>query len=114
MDDCIFCKIIKREIPSEIIYENKYALVFKDIHPKSSVHVLVVPKKHIESLNFIDEDFSDDLTGIHLAVREVAAQLGVSESGYRIISNCGINAGQSVFHLHYHLIAGSKLCKKII
>ncbi|HZK71899.1 MAG TPA: histidine triad nucleotide-binding protein [Clostridia bacterium] len=114
MEDCIFCKIINKEIPAEIIYENEFAVVFKDIHPQASVHVVVVPKKHIKSLNYIDETFSADLLGIHLAVKEVAKMLGVSESGYRLISNCGKNAGQSVFHLHYHLIAGSKLGQKLL
>ena len=114
MEDCIFCKIINKEIPAEIIYENEFAVAFKDIHPQASVHVVVVPKKHIKSLNYIDETFSADLLGIHLAVKEVAKMLGVSESGYRLISNCGKNAGQSVFHLHYHLIAGSKLGQKLL
>lgn len=114
MEDCIFCKIINKEIPAEIIYENEFAVVIKDIHPQASVHVLVIPKKHIKDINYIDEMFSADLLGIHLAVKEAAKVLGVSESGYRLISNCGKNAGQSVFHLHYHLIAGSNLGEKLL
>jgi histidine triad (HIT) family protein len=114
MEDCIFCKIINKEIPAEIIYENDKAVVFKDIHPQAKVHVLAIPKKHIDSLNFIDESFSSDLLEIHLAVKEAAKILGVIESGYRIISNCGKNAGQSVFHLHYHLMADKKLSEKLI
>ncbi len=108
-DDCIFCKIIKKEIPSEFVYEDEYVAAFKDLNPLAPVHVLVVPKIHIESLEEVNEENMEYIDKIHLAFKKIAQITNVSESGYRIISNCGRDAGQEVKHLHYHFLAGKKL-----
>jgi len=111
---CLFCKIIDKEIPANIVCENDKVISFKDINPQAKVHVLIVPKQHIENLKGITNENKDILADIHKMANEVAKKLGVYESGYRLITNCGEDAGQTVMHLHYHLIAGEKLGEKII
>jgi histidine triad (HIT) family protein len=106
MEDCIFCKIIKREIPSTIVHEDERVLAFKDINPVAPVHVLIIPKQHISSVNELNESNKDIVGDIHLAAKEIARQSGLAERGYRLINNCGKNAGQTVMHLHYHLLGG--------
>lgn len=114
MDDCIFCKIIKGEIPSEKVYEDEEVLAFKDINPAAPIHILVIPKKHINSLlELEDEDY--ELVGkIQKVINKLANQLNIEEEGFRVIINCGKDAGQEVMHLHYHLLAGKKLGDKIV
>jgi histidine triad (HIT) family protein len=109
MADCIFCRIIRREIPADVVFEDASVLAFKDIHPQAPVHVLIVPKKHLARVtDFKPEDFG--LFGdIHRVARDLAAKLGVLESGFRLVVNNGANAGQAVDHVHYHLLAGRKL-----
>lgn len=109
MPDCIFCKIISREIPSEILYEDDKALAFKEIKPVAPHHFLVVPKEHIPTIN--DIGASDLETAGHLleVASKVCEKLGVAESGYRIVANVNSDAGQEVFHVHLHVIAGKKL-----
>ncbi len=107
--DCIFCKIIKGEIPSEKVYENENVIAFKDINPAAPVHILIIPRKHISSINDIEEMDSNIIGEIFLAAKEIARQLGIAEDGYRVVSNCGEKAGQTVMHLHYHLIGGRSL-----
>ncbi len=102
----IFCKIINKEIPAEIIYENNHVIAFNDINPVAPIHVLIVPKTHMEGLNNLPEE--GDQQHILNAAAEIAKQLGVSD-GYRLVINCGEKAGQTVFHLHAHLIAGRDL-----
>lgn len=114
MADCIFCKIIEGSIPSKKVYENEYIYAFEDIHPAAPVHVLVVPKKHIESLEMLTNDNVDIVAKIHLAIREVAKIKKVNEEGYRVIVNCGKNGGQTVPHLHYHVLGGAKFNEKIV
>jgi histidine triad (HIT) family protein len=114
MDNCIFCKIIKREIPSTIEYEDDKVIVFKDINPEAPVHVLIVPKSHIPSLQDINDENSSILIDIHLAAKKAAEKLGIDKNGYRLINNCGADAGQTVFHLHYHMVGGRKLGTKIL
>jgi len=108
MTDCIFCKIVNKDIPSEIIYEDDKVLAFKDVSPQAPVHILVVPKKHIESLNHLDgEDF--DLIGhIFKIIKTIAEDLGVKEDGYRVVNNCGEFGGQTVPHIHFHLLGARK------
>ncbi len=128
MEDCIFCKIANGEIGS-LIYENEFVAAFDDLNPQAPVHTLIVPKKHIaniEDLHFGDgnchhegEENETPCDGkyvkeIFKAIKEIAKIKGVSESGYRIISNCGKDAGQSVLHLHFHMLAGKELGEKII
>lgn len=114
MDGCIFCKIIKREIPSTIVYEDEKVSAFKDINPEAPVHILIVPKTHIASLKEINKDNADILKDIHWAANQIANQMGIAESGFRLINNCGEDAGQTVFHLHFHLVGGRKLGTKIL
>ena len=113
MEDCIFCKIANKEI-GKLIYENDYVVAFDDLNPVAPVHSLIIPKKHIKNMEDIKEEDLKYITEIHKAIKEVAKIKGVNESGYRIISNCGKDAGQSVMHLHYHLIGGKVLGEKII
>ena len=103
MKDCIFCKIINGDFNTEFILENEYAVVFKDINPKADTHLLVVPKKHVESLNELDDDIL--LGKLMMTVKEVTKKLGIKS--YRTVINTGKDAGQEVFHLHIHILAGS-------
>ena len=113
MEDCIFCKIIKGEIPSEKVYEDENVLAFKDIQPTAPIHILIIPKKHITNLMEIAPEDSALMGKIVEAMQKVAKQLGVDEKGFRIISNCGPDSGQEVMHLHFHLLAGRKMGPKI-
>ena len=113
-ENCIFCKIIKGEIPSSKIYEDEEILAFKDINPAAPIHILVIPKKHITSLAHM-EDGDERLVGkIYKVINEIAEKQGVKEKGYRVIVNCGEDGGQEVGHLHFHLLAGAKLGEKIV
>lgn len=114
MDDCLFCKIIRKEIPSNIVYEDENVLAFKDINPVAPVHVLIIPREHILDLNEISESNIDKISKCMLSVKEVAKICGVEKSGYRLISNVGEDGGQAVHHLHFHLIGGKKLGMNII
>lgn len=112
MEDCIFCKIIKGEIPSNKVYEDDDILAFKDIKPAAPIHILVIPKKHVKSLNEIDD--AQLISKIMFAVKNIAKELGFANEGYRVINNCGENGGQAVPHLHFHILAGTKLGEKIV
>lgn len=114
MDDCIFCKIVKGEIPSEKVYEDDKVLAFKDINPATPIHVLVIPKKHINNLLEIKEEDNEIILDIFSSIKKIAKQLGIEESGFRLISNCGKDSGQEVMHLHFHILAGKKLGPKIV
>lgn len=102
MSDCIFCKIINGDFGTEFLYENEFAVVFKDINPKADTHLLVVPKLHVESLNELDD--KDLLGELMLCVKAVTRKLGIKS--YRTVINTGKDAGQEVFHLHIHILAG--------
>ena len=107
--DCIFCNIINGEIPSSKVYENEYVYAFNDISPVAPVHVLIIPKEHIASLNEITAENATLIAEVYAAAAEIAKQLGVAESGYRVVSNCGEAAGQTVHHIHFHLLGGRDL-----
>lgn len=107
MKDCIFCRIIAGEIPGQKIYETETVLVIRDIKPAAPVHLLVMPKEHIASLNELTREHEKLAFDLLWAAREAARILRVELDGYRLVSNCGIKAGQSVFHLHFHLLAGT-------
>ena len=109
---CVFCEIIKGNIPSTKVYEDDMILAFKDINPVAPVHIVVVPKEHIECVNDIDETNSKYVAHIFEKLSEIAKGQGISS--YRIINNCGADAGQSVMHLHFHLIGGTELGEKIL
>lgn len=103
---CIFCKIINKELPSNIVEENEDFLAFHDINPHAPVHILVIPKKHTESFHTCD---SDTLAGLSNFAKEVAEKMGVDKTGYRVITNIGEDGRQEVKHLHLHLLGGAKL-----
>lgn len=109
MNDCIFCKIVAQQIPAKIVYEDELMVAFHDIQPAAPVHVLLIPKKHFASMNDAKgEDFSL-LAHLFQVAPQLATQLGVATTGYRLVNNCGADAGQVVFHYHLHLLGGSKL-----
>ena len=113
MSDCIFCKIINKEIPSTIVYEDEKIIAFKDINPVAPVHVLVIPKKHITSLIELEDEDKNIIGDIYLVINKIARDQGIAEKGFRVIVNCGEDGGQEVKHLHFHLIGGEKLGTKI-
>jgi histidine triad (HIT) family protein len=107
--DCIFCKIIAGEIPSKKIYEDDHVFAFHDINPIAPVHALVIPKKHIQNVLEITPDDSETLLKLHQGIQHVARELGVAESGFRVITNTNEHGQQTVFHLHYHVVGGRQL-----
>ena len=110
----VFCKIINGEIPSEKVYEDDFVLGFKDINPAAPIHILAIPKKHIKSLAELQSEDKEYIWKIHEAINKIATEQGFIDNGYRIIVNCGKDAGQEVMHLHYHILAGEKFGDKIV
>lgn len=102
----IFDKIIAKEIPAEIVYEDELSLAFKDINPQAPVHVLIIPKKHIATINDINEDDRELIGHLHVVAARLAQQFGFAKDGYRVVMNCNEDGGQSVYHIHLHLLAG--------
>ena len=113
MSDCLFCKIVKKEIPSTIVYEDEEIIAFRDINPVAPVHVLVIPKKHISSLVDLKPEDETVVGRIYSVINKIAKQEGIDEKGFRVVVNCGEDGGQEVKHLHFHLIGGKKLGTKI-
>lgn len=109
MSDCIFCKIAKGEVPSDIIYEDDKIIAFNDLNPQAPVHFLVIPKEHISSMNEIDENNVSIISHISLVINKIAKEKGIDEKGYRIVNNCGEFGGQTVEHLHFHILGGRKM-----
>ncbi|MBP1999160.1 histidine triad (HIT) family protein [Paenibacillus shirakamiensis] len=109
MDNCLFCKIAEGTIPSNKVFEDDTFLVFHDIQPAAPTHVLLIPKKHIANLNDATAEDLDMISKLHKIAQETAVKLGVAESGYRLINNCGPDGGQTVHHIHYHLLGGAHL-----
>lgn len=107
MKDCIFCKIASGEIPSKIVYQDDIVCVFEDLEPQAPVHLLCIPKKHISSIDEITPENADVISHIYLTISSLAKKLGLNE-GYRVVSNCGEQGGQTVMHLHFHLLGGRK------
>ena len=112
MDNCLFCRIMKGEIPSAKVYENDYVYAFRDINPQAPFHVLVIPKKHFSSLNDTAAADDRDLAECLRAIPVIAAQEKL-ETGYRVVSNCGPDACQSVQHLHFHILGGAQMSEKM-
>lgn len=106
--DCLFCKIITEEIPADIIYESPDAIAFRDINPQAPTHVLIVPRRHIATMNDLATSDTDTVGQLFLAARDIAKQEGFAEDGYRVTMNCNAAAGQTVFHIHLHLLGGRK------
>lgn len=109
MDNCLFCKIIKGDIPSQKVYEDEHCYAFRDISPQSPAHVLILPKQHISGLDTLDNLSDRELAACLRAAQKIAVLEGIEGSGYRLVSNCGADACQSVAHLHFHLMGGRKL-----
>jgi len=109
MTDCIFCKIAAGDIPATSLYDDGDVLAFPDINPEAPIHLLIIPRKHIPTLNDLTEADAALIGRMHLAAKQLAAELGVADSGYRTVINCNHNAGQLVFHIHMHLLGGREL-----
>jgi histidine triad (HIT) family protein len=109
MENCIFCSIIQGKIPSEKVFEDEQVLAFKDIKPEAPVHIIIIPKKHISSINDLEYNDNDLIGHIYNVAKKITLELGINESGYRIVTNCGQDAGQSVLHIHFHLLGGRSL-----
>jgi len=108
-DNCLFCRILNGDIPADVIYEADAAIAFRDINPQAPTHVLIIPRKHISTINDLDENDRETVGELFLAAREIASREGLSEPGYRVVMNCNEGAGQSVFHIHLHLLGGRGL-----
>lgn len=106
-ENCVFCKIVKGEIPSTKVYEDDKVLAFKDIEPIAPIHILVIPKVHIKSLMELEED--ELLVHIHKVIKQIVKEQGIDEKGFRVLTNVGEDGGQAVKHLHFHILGGTKL-----
>lgn len=113
MEDCLFCKIIEGVIPSSKVYEDEICYAFRDINPQAPTHVLLVPKKHITGMNEIDQLDEKTIAALLNTAKKIAVQEGIAESGYRVISNCGADACQSVQHMHIHILGGAPMSDKM-
>lgn len=109
MEDCIFCKIVRGEIPSQKVYEDDDILAFRDITPQAPVHILLIPKKHIANLLDMSSQDYFILGRIQEVVKKIAQEEGIAEKGFRLVNNCGVDGGQTVHHLHFHLLGGRSL-----
>ena len=109
MQPTIFKRIIDRTIPADIVYEDAQCLAFKDVNPQAPVHLLIIPKKEIKSIDDIHDEDQSLMGHLQIVIRNLAREFALTEEGYRVICNCGQGAGQTVFHLHYHLLAGRPL-----
>lgn len=106
MDECLFCKMVSGDIQPDIVLENEHVLAFRDLNPQAPVHVLVIPKKHIASINELTEQDVSLPGQMYWAAKAIAEQCGIADSGYRTVMNCGAHGGQTVFHLHLHILGG--------
>lgn len=109
MPDCIFCDIIAGKIRGDVVMQNDKVVAFRDINPQAPVHILIVPRKHIATLNDLTAKHADVVSDLVMAAKELANKEGVANDGYRVVLNCNRNAGQSVFHIHLHLLGGRYL-----
>ena len=114
MDDCIFCRIIKGEVPCNKVYEDDKVLAFHDINPAAPVHVIVIPKQHIPTLMDVETGQFECLTAMLAAVQRIAKLKGIDQRGFKTIINCNKDGGQVIFHLHMHILGGKKLAEKLI
>ena len=109
MSDCLFCKIVNREIPTDFLYEDENVVAFRDIKPQAPTHILIIPREHIGTLNDINQSHKELLSAIQLTASYLAKEEGIYEEGYRTVFNCNRDAGQTVFHIHLHLLGGRSL-----
>ncbi|MFR0822333.1 MAG: histidine triad nucleotide-binding protein [Clostridia bacterium] len=113
-ENCVFCKIIKGEIPSDKVYEDEEFLAFRDIQPAAPIHILVIPKKHIAMLTDLQPEDEIMIGKIYTVINKIAKQEGFEKQGYRVIANCGKDSGQEVMHIHFHILGGKVLGDKIV
>ncbi len=106
---CLFCKIARAEIETDYLYENEHVLAFRDIHPQAPQHILIIPRQHIASLNDLEPDNSHLIAEMVLAAKTLASEMGFAETGYRILMNCNDDGGQTVYHIHLHLLGGRRM-----
>lgn len=109
MTDCLFCKIVNGDIPADIVHESAGVIAFRDISPKAPTHILIIPREHISTVNDIEPAHESLVGSLFTAARAVAAAEGLSDTGYRLVMNCQEGAGQSVFHIHLHLLGGRQM-----
>ena len=107
--DCLFCKVLAGEIPADIIFESDHAIAFRDINPQAPTHALIIPRKHVATINDLEAGDEALVGNLFLAAKKIAADEGLSDAGYRVVMNCNAGAGQTVFHLHLHLLGGRPL-----
>jgi histidine triad (HIT) family protein len=109
MEDCIFCKIINKDIPASIVFEDEKMIAFNDINPQAPIHILLIPREHFSSLNDIPEEKKNILSHLLLKARQIAQEKGIADKGYRIVLNTAKDSGQEVFHIHLHLLGGRRM-----
>ena len=112
--NCLFCKIAAKQIPSSVVHEDDLVVAFRDIAPQMPVHVLIVPKAHLSGLDGLGPEDRELVGHIALVGQKLARELGVAERGYRLVANCGPDSGQTVFHLHFHLLGGGPMAGKMV
>ncbi len=106
---CVFCKIVKGELPAKVVYEDDLVMAFHDINPQAPVHILVIPKEHIPTVNDLEERHKELIGHIFLVIKRIAKELGIDENGYRVLVNCNRDGGQEIYHIHFHLLGGKPL-----
>lgn len=109
MHDCLFCRIVRKELPASVVYEDDAVLAFRDIHPQAPLHLLIIPKKHIRNVDALEPGDAAVVARLFEAARDLAREHGVAGDGYRLVTNTNEGAGQSVWHLHFHLLGGRRL-----
>lgn len=109
MDNCLFCKVAKKDISSEIVYEDEKIVAFKDIAPQAPIHILIIPKAHYHSILDVPDSEMDIIKNMHIVAKKLSKDMGIAEDGFRLVNNCRQDGGQTVMHLHYHLLGGRNL-----
>lgn len=109
MTDCLFCKIIAGEIPGDVVYQDDDVLAFRDINPRAPTHILIIPKQHISTINDLEPENAELVGRLFLAAKRLAGEEGLADRGYRLVMNCNKAAGQTVFHIHLHLVGGREM-----
>ena len=109
MTECLFCKMLKKEIPVDIVYKDDDVMAFNDINPQAPIHILIIPCDHIATINDMQADHAEIVGKLFLAAKKIANEKGIAEGGYRTVMNCNADAGQTVFHMHLHLLGGRRM-----
>ncbi|MGI9262589.1 MAG: histidine triad nucleotide-binding protein [Woeseiaceae bacterium] len=107
--ECLFCKIVAGDIPADVVFDTDDVVAFRDINPQAPTHVVIIPKQHIATINDLEDSAAGTVGKLYLAARDIAAAEGIADAGYRVVMNCNAAAGQTVFHIHLHLLGGRKL-----